>query len=145
MPNGGTLEQAKEMEELMLRELAWLLPVLALTFAAVVAVLLAIVLPRRQQGLVGAWVALAHLAAAALAVVVWLDRGFTPVMEGILMVDGLALTLTVIIGVAGALCVALARPAIAGSDREAEFYAVLTFASLSAVLLGMAGDAASWL
>src|ERR687891_628982 len=79
MPNGGTYEQAKQMEDEMLRELASLAPVLALT--------------------------------------------------------GL-------IGVTGALCVALARPALADTDREAEFYAVLTFASLSAVLLGTAGDAA---
>jgi proton-translocating NADH-quinone oxidoreductase chain N len=142
MPNGGTLEQAKAMEEAMLRELAWLAPVLVLTFAAVSAVVLALVLPRDKQGLAGAWVAAAHLVAALVAVAVWLDRGFTAVMEGILMVDGLSLTLTAIVGVAGALCVALARPALAGSDREAEFYAVLTFASLAAVLLGMAGDAA---
>src|ERR671918_1732275 len=63
MPNGGTYEQAKEMEDLMLRELLWLAP-------------------------------------------------------------------------------GLARPALADTDREGEFYAVLTFASLSSVLLGMAGDAA---
>ncbi|MGH2945984.1 MAG: NADH-quinone oxidoreductase subunit N [Solirubrobacteraceae bacterium] len=142
MPNGGTFEQAKQMEETMLRELGWLLPVLGLTFAAVAAVVLAMVVPRHRQGLVGAWVAGAHLAAAALAVVVWLDRGFKAVMEGMLMVDGLSLTLAALIGVAGALCVALARPVLAGTDREGEFYAVLTFASLSAVLLGMAGDAA---
>jgi proton-translocating NADH-quinone oxidoreductase chain N len=142
MPNGGTLEQAKAMEEQMLQELAWLAPVLVLTFAAVFAVILALVLPRDRQGLAAAWAAAAHLVAALLAVLVWLDRGFTAVMEGILMVDGLSLTLTAIVGVAGALCVALARPALADSDREAEFYAVLTFASLSAVLLGMAGDAA---
>jgi proton-translocating NADH-quinone oxidoreductase chain N len=64
------------------------------------------------------------------------------VMEGIIRVDGLALTLTGVVGVSGALCVALARPTLAGTDREGEFYATLTFASLSATLLGMAGDAA---
>lgn len=58
------------------------------------------------------------------------------------MVDGLSLTLAGLIGVAGAACVALACPAIANGDRAGEFYAVLTFASLSAVLLGMAADAA---
>ena len=142
MPNGGTLEQAKEMEEAMLREIAWISPVLALTAGAIVAIVLAMLVPRRRQGLVGAWVAGAHLVAAALAVVVWLDRGFMAVMEGILVVDGLALTLAVVLGVSGALCVALARPGLAGTDREAEFYAVLAFASLSALMLGMAGDAA---
>jgi proton-translocating NADH-quinone oxidoreductase chain N len=142
MPNGGTYERAKEMEELMLRELLWLSPVLALTLAAIAAVILAMVVPRQRQGLVGAFVAGAHLVAAGLAVWVWLDRGFMGVMEGIIRVDGLALTLAGLIGVSGALCVALARPTLAGTDREGEFYATLTFASLSAVLLGMAGDAA---
>ena len=142
MPNGGTYERAKEMEELMLRELLWLSPVLALTLAAIAAVILSMVVPRHRQGLVGAFVAGAHLAAAGLAVWVWLDRGFRAVMEGIIRVDGLALTLAGLIGVSGALCVALARPALADTDREGEFYATLTFASLSAVLLGMAGDAA---
>ena len=142
MPNGGTYEQAKQMEDEMLRELASLAPVLALTAAAFVAVILAMLAPRHRQGLVGAFVAAAHLVAAGLAVWVWLDRGFVAVMGGIVRVDGLSLTLTGLIGVTGALCVALARPALADTDREAEFYAVLTFASLSAVLLGTAGDAA---
>ena len=142
MPNGGTYEQAKQAEEMMLEELPSLWPVGILTFAAIVAVILAMLVPRHRQGLVGVWVAAAHLAAAALAVVVWRDRGFMEVMEGIVMVDGLSLTLTAVIGLAGALCVALARPSVAGTDREGEFYAVLTFASLSAVLLGMAADAA---
>src|ERR671918_2782169 len=142
MPNGGTYEQAKQMEDEMLRELASLAPVLALTAAAFVAVILAMLVPRHRQGLVGAFVAAAHLVAAGLAVWVWLDRGFVAVMGGIVRVDGLSLALTGLIGVTGALCVALARPALADTDREAEFYAVLTFASLSAVLLGTAGDAA---
>jgi proton-translocating NADH-quinone oxidoreductase chain N len=142
MPNGGTYERAKEMEELMLQELPSLAPVLALTLAAIVAVILAMAVSRHRQGVVGAFVAGAHLAAAGLAVWVWLDRGFTPVMEGIIRVDGLGLTLAGLVGVGGALCVGLARPAVSGTDREGEFYATLTFASLSAVLLGMAGDAA---
>src|SRR5919106_914098 len=56
-------------------------------------------------------VAAAPLVAAGLAVWVWLDRGFVAVMGGIVRVDGLSLTLTALIGVNGALCVALARPA----------------------------------
>lgn len=142
MANGGNLEQAKAMEAMMLQELAWLWPIVTFTVAAIVAVALAMLVPRRRQGLVGAWAAGAHLTAAALAAGIWLDRGFKAVMEGIVMVDGLSLTLTGVIGVAGALCIALARPTLAGSDREGEFYAVLTFASLSAVMLGMAADAA---
>ena len=64
MPNGGTLEQAREMETTMLRELVWLSPVIALTVAAILAVVLAMVVPRHRQGLVGAWVAGAHALAA---------------------------------------------------------------------------------
>jgi NADH-quinone oxidoreductase subunit N len=142
MPNGGTYEQAKAAEDMMLTELKWLWPVGILTFAAIVAVILAMIVPRHRQGLVGAWVAIAHLAAAGAAVAVWLDLGFRAIMEETVRVDGLGLTLTILIGIAGALCVALARPALADSDREGEFYAVLTFASLSAVLLAMAADAA---
>ena len=142
MPNGGSLERAREMEEAMLRELWWLSPVLALALTAVVAIVLAMTVPRDRQGRVGAFVAAGHVAAGAFAVWVWLDRGFMPVMEGIVRVDGLSLTLTGLIAVSGAVCVALARPGLAGTDREGELYAVLCFASLSAVLLGMAGDAA---
>jgi NADH-quinone oxidoreductase subunit N len=142
VPNGGTYEQAKEMEELMLSELAWLWPVGVLTVAAILAVILAMLVPRERQGLIGAWAAGAHLVAAALAVVVWLDRGFRALMEGIVVVDGLALATIAVIGVAGAVTIGLARPSLAATDREGEFYAVLTFASLSAVLLAMAGDAA---
>lgn len=142
MGNGGTLEQAKQAEEMMLRELIWLAPVIALTLGAVLAVVAAMFLPRERQGLVGGLAGAAHLIAAGFAAYVWIDRGFMVVMEGSIRVDGLALTLTGIIGVAGALTVALARPVIAGSDREGEFYATLTFASLAAVLLGMAADAA---
>jgi NADH-quinone oxidoreductase subunit N len=142
MPNGGTLEAAKEAEEMMLTELPWLLPVGALTVAAVLGVVLAMFLPRERQGLVGVWVAAWHLAAAGLAAFVGLDRGAMWIMAGTIAVDGLALTLTGLIGIAGALSVALARPAVAGSDREGELYTVLAFASLAAVLLAMAADAA---
>jgi proton-translocating NADH-quinone oxidoreductase chain N len=105
-------------------------------------VILAMVVQRERQGLIGAWAAGAHVTAAALAVAVWLDRGFRAIMEGIVVVDGLALATTAVIGVAGAVTIALARPSLASTDREGEFYAVLTFASLSAVMLAMAGDAA---
>lgn len=142
MPNGGTLEQARDAEEMMLGELPWLLPVGALTLGAVVAIVLSISLSRDRQGLVGVWAAFAHLVATGLSVFVGLDLGFAEIMEGTITVDGLGLALSGTIGVAGALCIALARPAIAGSDREGEFYATLTFASLAAVLLAIASDAA---
>jgi NADH-quinone oxidoreductase subunit N len=137
-----TVADMKAMEERMISDLPWLAPIGALTLGAILAVVLALVLPRGRQGLAGAWVAAAHLAAAGVAVWVWLDRGFKVVMEGSVVVDGLALTLTATLGVAGALTVALARPVIAGTDREGEFYAVLTATTLAAVVLGHAGDIA---
>jgi NADH-quinone oxidoreductase subunit N len=136
------LEDTRMMEERMLGELPWLSPVGALVVTSIVAVLLALFVARHRQGLVGAWVAGGHLATAALAAGVWLDRGLRPVMEGTVMVDGLALTVTALVGVAGALCVALARPVVAGTDREGEFYALLTAANLGAVVLVHAADVA---
>jgi NADH-quinone oxidoreductase subunit N len=136
------LEETRAMEERMLGELWWLAPIGALVVTSVVAVLLALLVPRDRQGLVGAWVAGGHLAAAALAGALWLDRGFKAVMEGTVMADGLALTVTALVGAAGAVTVALARPAVAGSDREGEFYAVLTAANLGAVVLAHAADVA---
>lgn len=140
--NGGTLEQAKGTEEMMLRELAWLWPVGALAVGAIIAVTLAMFLPRERQRLVGAWAAGAHLTCAALAAAVWLDRGFRSTMSGTVLVDGLSLALAGIVGVAGAACVALAAPALQDTDREGEFYAMLTFASLCCVVLGATADAA---
>ncbi len=137
-----TVPEMKAMEERMIADLLWLSPIGALVLAAVIAVVLALVLPRDRQGLVGAWVAGAHLAAAALAVACWLDRPFRAVMEGTVVVDGLSLALTGIVGVAGALSVGLVRPMAAGTDREGELYAVLAASSLGAVVLGSAADAA---
>lgn len=139
--NGGTFQQADQAEHMMLKELPWLLPIGALTLAAIVAVALAIALPRRHQGLIGWWVAGAHLAAAGLAAFVWLDRGFRSTMSATIVIDGLSLAFAGIVGVSGAICVALARPVVAGTDREGEFYAMVAFASLSALMLGVAADA----
>lgn len=140
--NGGTFQQAERAERMMPGELPWLAPIIVLTVGAVVAVVLALVLSRRRQGVVGLWAGAVHLAAAGAAVYVWLDRGFERVMSDTLVVDGMALTLAGIVGVAGAACIALARPTVAGTDREGEFYAVLTAASLAAVMLGTTADIA---
>jgi NADH-quinone oxidoreductase subunit N len=137
-----TVPEAKAMEERMIADLPWLAPSGALVLVAVVAVVLAVILPRRRQGVVAGWVAGGHVVAAALAGWVWLDRGFEAVMEGTLRVDGLSLALTGLLGVAGAVTVGLARPALAGTDREGEFYAVLTATSLAGVMLGAAADIA---
>ncbi len=130
------------MEEQMLRDFPWLAPVGALVVTSIVAVLLALFVARHRQGLVGAWVAGGHLAAAALAAAVWEDRGLRVVMEGTVVVDGLALTVTALVGIAGAVAVALARPVVAGTDREGEFYALLAASNLAAVVLVHAADIA---
>jgi len=135
-------EETRMMEERMLAEFPWLAPVGALVLVAIVAVLMALFVPRHRQGLVGAWVAGGHLSAAALAAAVWLDRGPARVMEGTVSVDGLSLAITALVGVAGAVAVALARPVVAGTDREGEFYAILTAANLGAVVLASAADIA---
>ncbi len=140
MTERGELGEARLMEEEMLTDLPWLAPIGALVLAAVLGIVLALVLPRGRQGLVGAWVAFAHLACAALAAWVWLDLGFRPTMDGIVLIDGLSLTLMGLLGVAGALGVAMARPVVAGTDREGEFYAVLAATTLSAAVLGTAAD-----
>jgi proton-translocating NADH-quinone oxidoreductase chain N len=137
-----TVEDMKAMEERMIGDLPWLAPIGALVLGAIVAVALALLLPRGRQGLAAAWVAAAHLAAAGLAALVWLDRGFEAVMEGTVTVDGLGLALTGTIGVAGAVTVALSRATVAGTDREGEFYAVLAATSLAAAVLGFASDIA---
>jgi NADH-quinone oxidoreductase subunit N len=134
------LEETKAMEERMIADLVWLIPVGALVVGAIVAVLMALFVARERQGIVGGWAASAHLAAAALAAVLWLTKGPARVMEGTVDMDGLALAITGLVGVAGAVAIALARPVVAGTDREGEFYAVLTAASLGAVVLSAAAD-----
>jgi len=140
MSERGELGEAKVMEEEMLTDLPWLAPIGVLVLAAVLGIVLALVLPRGRQGLVGAWVGVAHLASAGLAVWVWLDLGFRATMDGIVLIDGLSLTLMGLLGVAGAVGVALARPVVAGTDREGELYAVLAATTLAAAVLGTAAD-----
>lgn len=142
MPNGGTFEQAKRVEEMMMDEALWLAPIAVLAATAILGVVLALLLPRGRQGLAGGWVVVGHLAAALVAALVWAQRGPMAVMSGTLVIDELALATTVIIGVAGALTVALARPTVAQTDREGELYAVLAATSLAAVVLASAADAA---
>jgi NADH-quinone oxidoreductase subunit N len=137
-----TVPEMKAMEERMIADLPWLGPVGALALGAIVAVLLALFLPRGRQGLAGTWAAGVHLTAAALAAAVWLDRGPATVMEGTLVVDRLSLVTTGVLGVAGALAVALARPTVGGTDREGELYGVLTAGTLAGVVLASAADAA---
>lgn len=137
-----TVADMKAMEDRMIADLPWLAPIGALVLTAIVAVALALVLPRGRQGLVAAWVAGGHVTAAGLAAEVWLDRGFRSVLEGTLVVDALSLVFIGILGVAGAVTVAVARPSIGGTDREGEFYAMLAASTVAAAVLGSAADAA---
>ena len=52
-----------------------------------------------------------------LVAAVWQDRGFRTVLEGMLVVDALSLVYIGILGVAGAVTIAVARPSIAGRGR----------------------------
>lgn len=137
-----TVADMKEMEDRMIADLPWLAPIGALVLTAIVAVLLALLLPRGRQGLVGAWVAGGHVSAAGIAAAVWLDRGFKSVLEGTLVVDALSLVFIGILGVTGAITIAIARPSIGGTDREGEFYAMLAASTVAAAVLGSAADAA---
>ena len=136
------IQQAKMVEDETIADLPWLAPIGALTVAAIGAVMIAIVVPRRRQGVAAAWVASWHLIAGGLAAWVWLDNGFRATMSKTLMVDGLSLTVTGLVAVGGAVCVALARSSLAETDREGEFYGVLAAASLAAVVLASAADVA---
>lgn len=136
----GTLEVGKEMEAEMLASILSLSPMLALALAAAGAVALTLFFSRERQELVGWFVALAHLVAAGLAAWVWIDRGFTAMMGGAIRIDGLSLALVGLLGVSGALGVALARPVVAGTDREGELYAVLAATTLASAMLGAAAD-----
>jgi len=136
------LEETKAMEERTIAELPWLAPIGVLVLTAMLAVILALFVARGRQGRVGAFVAGGHLLAAGLAVWVWLDLGPSEVMEGTVMMDGLGLAMVAVLGVAGAVGVAMARPVVAGTDREGEFYALLTAATLASAVLVVAADIA---
>jgi NADH-quinone oxidoreductase subunit N len=136
------LEQTKAIEDRMLGELPWLAPIGALVLTSMVAVVLALFVARGRQGSVGAFVAAGHLVASGLTAWVWLDLGPMGVMEGTVMMDGLALAVIGLLGIAGAVGVALLRPVVAGSDREGELYAVLAAASLASAVLVAAADIA---
>ncbi|MDQ3723300.1 MAG: NADH-quinone oxidoreductase subunit N [Actinomycetota bacterium] len=136
------LEETKAMEERTIAELPWLAPIGVLVLTAMLAVILALFVARGRQGRVGAFVAGGHLLAAGLTVWVWLDLGPSEVMEGTVMMDGLGLAMVAVLGVAGAVGVAMARPVVADTDREGEFYALLTAATLASAVLVVAADIA---
>jgi proton-translocating NADH-quinone oxidoreductase chain N len=141
-PPEPVLEMQKAMEEQMIADLPYLAPILCLVAATLGGVVLALFLPARRQVVVAVYVGALHVAAAVAAALVWTIGGFREAMEGTLMVDGVTLAAAGIIGVAGAIAVALLRAEVAGTDREGELYAVLAGASLGSVVLAGSNDAA---
>lgn len=135
-------EQVKMLETKDISDLADLAPLLALLVAAIGGLGLAMALPRERQRLVAAWVATLHVVAAGAAAGVWAIGGFRSVMGGTYAVDGLSLALTAALGISGAVCVALLRPAVAGTDREGELYAMLAATTLAAAVVAGASDLA---
>lgn len=134
------LEGARAAEEEMLGDLPWLAPIGALLLAAVGGVLIALVVRRDRQWLAGLWVGGMHLGAAGLAAGVWTIGGPRLTMSGSYVVDGLNLAVTIILGVAGAISIALLRPAVADSAREGELYAMVAATTLAGVVLSGAAD-----
>jgi NADH-quinone oxidoreductase subunit N len=141
-PPEQILEMQKAMEERMIADLPFLAPIGCLALAAIGGVALALALPASRQVLAAWFVGALHLGAAAAAAAVWATGGFRSTMEGTLIVDGAFLAAVAIVGVAGAVAVALLRSQVGGSDREGELYAVLAAASLGSVMLAGANDAA---
>lgn len=135
-------ETVEAMEKMMVSELPWLSPVGALVIGAIGAVLLALFVRRDRQHLAAWWAGAWQVAAAGLAVGVWIIGGPRSIMSGSIQVDGLNLSMTIVLSLAGAACVALARPTVARTDREGEFYAMLVAATLAGVVLSGANDIA---
>lgn len=138
----SALEQAKMAEEEMLADLPWLAPLGALFLAALGGVIIALVVRRDRQWLAALWVGSMQIAAAGLAAGVWTIGGPRETMSGSYVVDGLNLTTTAVLAVAGAISVALLRPAVAGSRREGELYGMLAATTLAGVVLSGAADIA---
>lgn len=141
-PPPELIEMQKAMEERMIADLPYLAPIGCLVLAAIGGVALALFLPAGKQKLAAVYVGGLHLAAALAAGLVWSIGGFRATMEGTLVVDGIFLAAAGIIGVAGAISVAILRVGVAETDREGELYAVLAGASLGALVLSGANDAA---
>jgi proton-translocating NADH-quinone oxidoreductase chain N len=141
-PPPEVIEMQKAMEERMIADLPYLAPIGCLALAAIGGVALAVAVPARRQVALAWFVGALHLGAAIAAALVWTLGGFRAVMEGTLIVDGLFLSVAGIVGVAGAIAVAMLRSQVAETDREGELYAVLAAASLGSVVLAGANDAA---
>ena len=141
-PSPEILEMQRAMEKEMIADLPYLAPILCLVAAALGAIVLALFLPARRQVAVAWFVGALHLGAVAAAALVAILGDPREAMEGTVIIDGMFLATTGVIGAAGAIAVALLRSDAADTDREGELYAVLAGASLGSVILAAANDAA---
>lgn len=113
---------------------------IALVVGAVVALLVALFVPRRRQW-IGAPIALATLAVAGvLAVVVPLQAGQRLTMDGAWALDGTTTAATMLIIVTTALTVGLAPEWFRSDPRHGELYAVLVLSALGAIAMAGAAD-----
>src|SRR5919106_2565465 len=113
--------------------------VLILLLGAVLALVIGIFLPRRLQ----TWNALlAGLVLVIAGVAALLKLGAPPglVFDDSYAVDGPALWTVLALIATGLLCIGLSVPVFRNDAREAEFYALLLFSLLGAVMLAGAND-----
>lgn len=113
--------------------------VLILLVGAVLALVVGIFLPRRQQ-VWNAGFALLVLAVTAAAAAWHLPAPPGLVFDASFAVDRSGLWTTLAVIAAGALAVLLSIPAFRGDAREAEYYVLLLFSLLGAVMLAGAHD-----
>jgi NADH-quinone oxidoreductase subunit N len=122
-----------------MQKLVAISPILLLLLGAIAALVIGIFLPRRRQ----TWIAvLAVLCLSAAAAAAALKLGHPPglVFEASYVVDGPMLWTLLALLAAGFLTIALAAPVFKHDAREAEFYVLLLFSLLGAVMLAGAND-----
>lgn len=117
------------------RDLALLLPQIAVLLTGVVA-LVAAMLPRARLAL---WLTVGGLLAAAVLALLRTGEN-TTVFAGTYRIDALSVWAVVILAPTAALTALLAQPEVAGSDREGTLYALFAFTTLGALVLAGAGD-----
>lgn len=114
-------------------------PVLILLIGAVMALVIGIFLPRRHQ-IWNALLAVMVLAGAGVAAAAKLGAPPGLVFDDSFAVDGTMLWTTLALLLAGFFCVLLSVPTFRFDAREAEYYALLLFSLLGAVMLAGAND-----
>ncbi len=117
------------------RDLALLLPQIAVLLTGVFALVAAMLLRAR----LALWLTVGGLLAAAVLALFHIGEN-TTVFEGTYRIDALSVWAVVILAPAAALTALLAQPEVAGSDREGTLYALFAFTTVGALVLAGAGD-----